>query len=140
MNMRHDALLSSAKLIIAVNEVITSYEGRQVGTVGKIAAEPGAYNVIPGKVVLGMEIRDLSVEKIEQLFHEIEKRADSIATATGTKISFVQASKPIQPALTNKSIQDKIKTSATTLGFTYKYMQSGAGHDSQDMASIARLE
>jgi len=42
MNMRHDAMLAAAKFIIAVNEVITSYEGKQVGTVGKIAAMPGA--------------------------------------------------------------------------------------------------
>jgi N-carbamoyl-L-amino-acid hydrolase len=56
MNLRKDALLSAAKLIVAVNEVITSHDGRQVGTVGKISAAPGAYNV-PGKVVLGLEIR-----------------------------------------------------------------------------------
>jgi N-carbamoyl-L-amino-acid hydrolase len=139
MNMRHDALLSAAKLIIAVNEVITSCEGKQVGTIGKISAEPGAYNVVPGKVVLGMEIRDLSIKKIGQLFHDIENKADSIATATGTKISFVQPSKPVEPALTSKSIQSKIENSAKTLGFTYKYMQSGAGHDSQDMALICPI-
>jgi len=137
MNMRHDAMLAAAKFIIAVNEVITSYEGKQVGTVGKIAAMPGAYNVIPGKVVLGMEIRDLSAEKIEQLFADVEKKAAAIAAASGTKISFTQPFKPIQPALTDKTIQDKIIAAANTLGFTYKKMQSGAGHDSQEMAHIA---
>jgi beta-ureidopropionase / N-carbamoyl-L-amino-acid hydrolase len=139
MNMRHDALLSAAKLIIAVNEVITSYEGKQVGTVGKISVQPGAYNVIPGKVVLGMEIRDLSEKKIEQLFHDIEKKADSIATTTGTKISFVQPSKPLEPALTSKSVQSKIENSAKILGLTYKYMQSGAGHDAGDMSFICPM-
>jgi len=43
------------------------------------------------------------------------------------------------PALTNKSIQDKIVQSAKALGFTYKYMQSGAGHDSQNMALITKI-
>ena len=137
MNMRHDALLAAAKLIIAVNEVIISYEGKQVGTIGKISAAPGAYNVIPGKVVLGMEIRDLSSEKISLLFHDIEKRAASIAASSGTNISFSQQFKPIHPALTAKTIQDKIVASAKALGLTYKYMQSGAGHDSQDMSLIA---
>jgi len=80
MNMRHDALLAAAKLIVAVNEVVNSYEGRQVGTIGKIAAMPGAYNVIPGKVTMGLELRDLSYEKIWQLFHDIEKRAAAIAS------------------------------------------------------------
>ena len=137
MNMRHDALLSAAKLIIAVNEVITNMEGKQVGTVGKIIAQPGAYNVVPGKVILGLEIRDLSSEKIGQLFHAIEKRATSIAASDGTIIAFKNQLLGATPALTNKLIQEKIVASAKACGFTYKYMQSGAGHDSQDMALIA---
>ena len=137
MNMRHDALLSAAKLIVAVNEVITSMEGKQVGTIGKITAQPGAYNVVPGKVILGLEIRDLSSEKIGQLFHAIEKRATSIAASDGTTITFKNQLLGATPALTNKLIQEKIAASAKVLGFTYKFMQSGAGHDSQDMALIA---
>ena len=139
MNLRHDALLSAAKLIIAVNEVITSHEGNQVGTVGKISAQPGAYNVVPGKVILGLEIRDLSHDKIWELFNEIEKRAVAIGVSGGTKITFRNQLLGATPALTNKSIQDKIVQSAKALGFTYKYMQSGAGHDSQDMALIAPI-
>ena len=48
MNQRHDALLAGAKFIEAVNRIVTSIPGRQVGTVGKIQAIPGAYNVVPG--------------------------------------------------------------------------------------------
>jgi N-carbamoyl-L-amino-acid hydrolase len=137
MNMRHDALLASAKLIVAVNEVINSYEGRQVGTIGKIAALPGAYNVIPGKVTMGLEIRDLSYDKIWTLFHDIEKRAAAIAAASGTTISFVHQANESKPALTEKTIQETIVASAKALSFTTKTMQSGAGHDSQEIALIA---
>lgn len=138
MNLRHDALLAAAKLIVAVNEVITSYEGRQVGTVGKIAVQPGAFNVIPGKVIFGLEIRDLSSDKISKLFKDVEKRAAEIAVNSGTKISFQQKNE-IKPALTQKYIQDKIIQSARLLSLTYKYIQSGAGHDSQEMALIAPM-
>jgi N-carbamoyl-L-amino-acid hydrolase len=137
MNLRQDALLASAKFIIAVNEVINSAEGRQVGTIGKIAALPGAYNVIPGKVVLGLEIRDLSSPKIEQLFLAIEKRAAGIAASTGTKISFERQANESKPALTEKLLQERIAASAKALGFTYRTMQSGAGHDAQEIALIA---
>jgi len=137
MNMRQDALLAAAKFIVTVNDVINRYPGKQVGTVGKLAVAPGAYNVIPGKVIAGLEIRDLSYDKIWQLFHDIEKKADSIAMATNTKFSFQYQANPAKPALTEKSIQDKIIASVKALGFSYKYMQSGAGHDSQEMALIA---
>ncbi len=137
MAMRRDALLAAAKLIVAVNEVITSHEGRQVGTIGKLMVEPGAYNVIPGKVVLGLEIRDLSYDKLLMLFREVEGRAKAIANASETTITFRQSSVPTTPALTAKPIQDKIIGTAKALGFSYRYMQSGAGHDSQEIAQIA---
>ena len=137
MNMRQDALLAASKLIIAVNEVINSVKGNQVGTIGKIAAMPGAYNVIPGKVVLGLEIRDLSSAKIELLFRAIEKRAMAIALSSKTKISFVRQANASKPALTDKMLQQKINSSAKALGFTTKLMQSGAGHDAQEIALIA---
>lgn len=137
MNLRQDALLAASQLIIAVNEVINSVPGNQVGTVGKIAAQPGAYNVIPGKVVFGLEIRDLSNDKVEKLFGEIEKRAASLATASKTKISFERLPNGAHAALTDKTLQQTINNTAKSLGFTTRFMQSGAGHDSQHMASIA---
>jgi beta-ureidopropionase / N-carbamoyl-L-amino-acid hydrolase len=138
MNQRQDAMLAAARLIVAINEIITSKEGSQVGTVGKIAAYPGAYNVIPGKVVMGLGIRDLSREKIMQLFKEIENKASAIATSSGTNISFkyVNATKP---AIADKSIQNMIEQSAKSLGLSYKFMPSGAGHDSQEMALICPI-
>ena len=137
MNLRQDALLAASKFIIAVNEVVNSVKGTQVGTVGKINVQPGAYNVIPGKVVLGLEIRDLNAAKIEMLFKEMEKRAATIATSTKTKISFERQANESKPALTDKKLQQIINTSAKALGFTTKFMQSGAGHDSQEIAEIA---
>ena len=136
MDMRQDALLAASKLIVAVNEVVTGVDGKQVGTIGKISIQPGAYNVIPGKAVMGLEIRDLNYDKIWQLFAEIEKRAAAIASASGTKISFQHQPNPSKPALTEKWIQDKIVAVVKSLGYTYKYMQSGAGHDSQEIALI----
>lgn len=137
MHMRQDALLAASKFIIAVNETIKSVQGNQVGTIGKIALQPGAYNVIPGKVIMGLEIRDLSAEKIETLFTKIEKRAAAIATESKTKISFVRQANASKPALTDKKLQQKINASARALGFTTRFMQSGAGHDSQEIALIA---
>jgi len=59
MDQRKDALLAAAKLVDSINHIARSIPGRQVATVGTIQAEPGAPNVIPGKVVMSLEIRDL---------------------------------------------------------------------------------
>ncbi|MBC7827617.1 MAG: Zn-dependent hydrolase [Chitinophagaceae bacterium] len=137
MNIRQDALLAASKLVIAVNEVITGVKGSHVGTIGKIEAFPGAYNVIPGKVMMGLELRDLSTEKIELLFRNIEKRAETIEHNSKTKITFVRQPSVSKPALTEKSLQQLINKSALGLSLTTKFMQSGAGHDSQNIAQIA---
>ena len=86
--------------------------------------------------MLGLEIRDLSSDKIEMLYSEIEKRAATIAAASKTTISFERQANPSKPALTDKALQQAINASAKALGFTTKFMQSGAGHDSQHMALI----
>jgi N-carbamoyl-L-amino-acid hydrolase len=138
MNMRKDALLAGSKFVIAVNEVINSVPGKQVGTVGKITPFPGASNVIPGKVVMSLEILDLSFEKIEMLVGEVKKRAEQIASISQTKISFEPLFQ-IKPALATNALQEKIDSSAKLLGFTTKFMQSGALHDSQNMSLIAPM-
>jgi N-carbamoyl-L-amino-acid hydrolase len=136
MDRRQDALLAAAHLIIAVNKVATGVPGRQVGTVGRIRAEPGAPNVIPGKVVMSLELRDLSAEKIDSLFQKIVKEADYIAEKTGTKISFSAIEATAVPSPTDPSIKKIIAESAEELGLSYLLMPSGAGHDAQSMARI----
>jgi N-carbamoyl-L-amino-acid hydrolase len=138
MNMRKDALLAASQFIIAVNEVVRSHEGRQVGTVGKIKAEPGVPNVIPGKVIVSLELRDLSQEKIGMLFSEIKNRADKIAAGSGVKIFFNQTLRTM-PALTSDAIKSHIIQSAKLLGLSYQHMPSGAGHDSQEIATFAPI-
>ena len=52
MNRRRDALVTAAELTLAANRIASTTPGTQVATVGKIHAEPGAPNVIPGRVTL----------------------------------------------------------------------------------------
>src|SRR5262249_62229502 len=90
MNQRRDALLAAAKYIEAVNRVVTSVPGRQVGTVGKIQALPGAYNVIPGKVTTSLGLRDMDAAKAQMLFEKIQPEGQFSQKATGTSFEFKQ--------------------------------------------------
>src|SRR5215471_16227489 len=135
MNQRRDAMLAAARFIDAVNRVVTSMPGRQVGTVGKITALPGAYNVIPGKVVLGFELRDLDDSKIDMLYSTIHEQAQQIAKQTGTTFEFTLTN-AIVPAPTDPAIREAVARSARNLGLTTRTMPSGAGHDAQEMARV----
>lgn len=135
MDQRRDALLSAARFIEKVNQVVTSVPGRQVGTVGWIKVEPGAYNVIPGKVVLGLELRDLDEDKFVSLFKQIQTEAEGLGRQNQTRFTFTE---PVlsHPALTDKKFQKLIDETARSLGFTTKVMPSGAGHDAQEIARL----
>jgi beta-ureidopropionase / N-carbamoyl-L-amino-acid hydrolase len=135
MNNRQDALLAAAKFVQAVNRVVTSVPGRQVGTVGRIQAWPGAPNVIPGKVVLTLELRDLDAAKIQMLFEKIRGEADEIAKSSRVTFDFRDINTNI-PAPTDPRIRAIIAESAKELGLSTKQMPSGAGHDAQDMARL----
>jgi N-carbamoyl-L-amino-acid hydrolase len=135
MNQRRDAMLAAAKFIEAVNRIVTSVPGRQVGTVGKIQAFPGAYNVIPGKVILGLEMRDLDADKVATLFQKIRDEAAEIATSTGTTFDFTETNS-IVAAPTDERIRKLIDETAKSLGFSTKWLPSGAGHDAQEIARL----
>jgi N-carbamoyl-L-amino-acid hydrolase len=138
MNQRHDALLAAAKFTDAVNRVVTSIPGRQVGTVGRIQALPGAYNVIAGEVILGLDLRDLDAAKIELLYRKIVAEAQQIAAATGTNFQFKEVTIDV-PAPTDPRIRKLIGDSAKELGLTTKLIPSGATQDAQNMARLAPI-
>jgi N-carbamoyl-L-amino-acid hydrolase len=138
MNQRHDALLAAAKFIEAVNRVVTGMPGRQVGTVGRIQAIPGAYNVVPGRVILGLDVRDLDEARIDMLFGKIREETEQIALASGTKFSFHQIVSD-RPALSDPRLRQLITDSAKQLNLTTKVLPSGATHDAQSMARLAPI-
>ncbi|HZF16839.1 MAG TPA: Zn-dependent hydrolase [Steroidobacteraceae bacterium] len=137
MNRRHDALVSASDFVLAVSRVATTLPGRQVATVGVIKAEPGAPNVIPGKVTMTLEIRDLDEAKMQQVFDAIRSKAGEIATARETPIDLVEIPLGIEPAPTHEAVRQIVATAAKSLGLSSKFMPSGAAHDAQHMTYLA---
>ncbi len=138
MNERHDALLAAAKFIQMVNRVVTRESGRQVGTVGRIQALPGAPNVIPGQVLLSLELRDLDAAKIERLYHTIADEAQRIGRENGTTFGFKETNRQA-PALSDPRVRGIIADAARSLGLQTRVLPSGAGHDAQDMARLGPM-
>jgi N-carbamoyl-L-amino-acid hydrolase len=138
MDQRHDALVAAARFVDMVNRTVRGTPGRQVGNVGRIQAFPGAPNVVPGKVVLSLELRDLDDAKITRLFETIRENSKAIATDVGVTFDFQRLSEDTA-ALTTPWVRDVIASVATELGLTSKRLPSGAGHDAQAIATIAPM-
>ncbi|HKA57763.1 MAG TPA: M20 family metallo-hydrolase [Gemmatimonadales bacterium] len=138
MDRRRNAMLAAAQLVLIVDRVVRSVEGRQVGTVGRLLVKPGAPNVIPGQVDLTVELRDLSTEKIEQLWTQIHAEALAVAKQYDVTLDYtLQHTNP--PALSTPAVRAVIADAVRGLGLSSQLMPSGAGHDAQDLARIAPM-
>ena len=137
MDRRADALVTAADLVLEINRIARETPGRQVATVGRIRAEPGAPNVIPGRVVMSLEIRDLEAQKIRSVFHDIEAAAQRLAERRRTPVRFEPIDVASEPAPTDPGVRSVIASAARGLGLSTALMPSGAGHDAQDMTRIA---
>jgi N-carbamoyl-L-amino-acid hydrolase len=135
---RQNALIAAARLIEAVDAIVKAEPGRQVGTVGQLTVFPNAPNVIPGKVEMTVELRDLSGAKVKALGKTVQAEAQRIAAATGTTISF-RPREQIREALASPDVQTKIEASARLLGLAYMHLPSGAGHDAQVLATLGPM-
>jgi N-carbamoyl-L-amino-acid hydrolase len=135
---RRDALVAASELVLAVREETTREPGRQVGTVGKLSVEPDVPNIVPGRVDLVIELRDLSLQKVERIAARIRSRAEEIARRSGTTIEMERTSTH-EPALATPWVQELIEREARAAGFSTRRLASGAGHDAQMLARIAPM-
>lgn len=135
---RRDALVAAARLVLAVKEETQREPGRQVGTVGKLAVHPNVPNIIPGQVDLVIELRDLSLERVADIFKRIQARAAEIEVSSGARI-VIQPTSTHAPALATPWVKDVIAHEAAAAGLRTLSLPSGAGHDAQMVARIAPM-
>jgi len=135
MEVRRDALMAAARLILAAREEVMVGSGRQVGNVGWIQVVPGAPNVVPGLVHMNIELRDLRREVIDDMIGRIREAARAIADEEGVSISIERYASD-EPALTDPRLQELIEKVAKGAGFSTLRMPSGAGHDAQSLGRV----
>ncbi len=138
MNRRKDALAAASRAALAVREEVRSENGRQVGTVGWMKIEPGASNVIPGRVTFPVELRDLDAEKIDRVAGRILRRFEEIEREEGVEIRCTQPDLHA-PALTTPAFQEAIRGAARETGLATMDLPSGAGHDAQNVVRFAPI-
>lgn len=138
MGERKNALLAAAELTLAVDRIVRAKPGRQVGTVGRLQVKPGAQNVVPGEAVLSIEIRDLSMDKLEAIWREIEAEGNAIMERRGTTWK-TGARPPNVAAPATDAVRAVIAKSAESLGLRTRSLPSGAGHDAQNLARIGPM-
>lgn len=127
MARRRDALVAAAPYITAVRDVAVAHG--IVGTIGRVDVQPGAPNVIPGRVLLDVEIRGMDNHVLDRAEAELQHAAAGL----GAHFAFGHRKEPV-PA--DPRLMAAIERACSGLGLASLRMPSGAGHDAMNMAAI----
>jgi allantoate deiminase len=132
MALRHDALAGAAEWMVAVERIAREIP-QLVATVGRIAAEPGAANVIAGAAHASLDVRHASDETRRCGVRRILEAAEDIAQRRGlrlrTEMCLDQSAAAMDGGLTAKLLR-----AANAEGLGVRSMASGAGHDAMILA------
>ena len=137
MKMRKDALVTASEIVSFVNrranEIVDKLGSVTVGTVGKLNVFPNGTNSIPAKVEMGIDIRDVVKENMDSLKSEVVKFINGLGGKYGVDAE-IQMPPLHFPTPLSAEVVNIIEQSAKQVGIQTKRMNSGAGHDSQNMA------
>jgi allantoate deiminase len=134
MNLRHDALTAAAEMALAIEERARG-EPDLVATVGRLEAQPGAVNVIPGRVQFSIDLRAPSDQNRVAAVADVEARISGIAAARGVRAS-VAKSHEARAYACDASIIAGLKKAVETVGVPPRLLPSGAGHDTMAMGKL----
>ena len=133
MKMRKDALACAAAWIAEVEREALTTSGL-VATVGRIAVEPGAGNVVPGRAVVSLDVRHPADRMRKAAVERLSKAANEIATRRGLTMTWEprldQASVAMDPA-----VAAMLDRALEQSGAPAHRMPSGAGHDAMVLAA-----
>lgn len=140
MSLRRDALCAAAEFVLSVETLAQSIPG-VVATVGQASVQPGASNIIPGKVILSLDVRHQENEVRALVCGQLEEMAREICNKREISLDWhlLQEHKtvPCAPGLT-KLLEQAI----VDLHYPLLSLPSGAGHDGvtlSELTSIAML-
>jgi hydantoinase/carbamoylase family amidase len=133
MHLRRDALWGAAELALAVRDLARASDGRAVATVGVFEVGPGATNVVPGQVLMRVEMRSPDEARLTAMRDAVEATAAACAERHGLEVALDAwhhaPAVPMEPRLLEATRQALVDA-----GLDAHVMPSWAGHDAKVLA------
>ena len=135
MHLRKDALLAAASIIQAVNREVKAAGPYTVGTVGHLEVQPNGRTIIPGRVEMTVDVRDIDAQVREGAVTRIKEFAREFCGQADLDCQFEEIV-AVAPMPTAPDLRELIGQTADELGYSRMDLISGAGHDCQIMGGI----
>ncbi|XVH33087.1 Zn-dependent hydrolase (plasmid) [Haloferacaceae archaeon DSL9] len=139
MAARTDAMAAASEFVLTVEEaareLIAAGVSEPVGTVGQLSAYPNAPNVVPGRVELTIDIRDVDYESMEYLVDRAKSALERIASDRDVRTAFDRPADR-RPQQLSRRYESALRDAADTYEIETVDLDSRAAHDSMRVAKV----
>jgi allantoate deiminase len=134
MPLRHDPFSAAAEIALAVERLARS-DGEAVATVGRVSVEPGAANVIPGRVFISIDVRHPDDARRAGLLGGVREIVAAVAGERGVeaRIEVVHDERSVP---CDEILAGRLRRAAIGIGLHPPALASGAGHDAAVLAEV----
>jgi allantoate deiminase len=137
MEGRLDPMAGFAEIVTAVIGVALESGAPAVTTVGRVNVEPNLPSAVPDKVTFTLDSRHPDQRMVDAQHARQEELMREIAERRGLQISWTKPlDLPASPS--DPAVVAALEEAAAAEGIPFRRMHSGAGHDTQNIARIAR--
>lgn len=133
---RKDALTAAAEIALLVESAAKDEEKNgTTATVGVLDVSPGAMNIVPGTAHMQVDLRSVSLESRDKVYQQILNKIESVGKERKIKMhtSLLTNETPVN---LSESLVNLVEGVTKENGYSFKHMNSGAGHDAMNMASL----
>jgi hydantoinase/carbamoylase family amidase len=132
MDMRSDAGITAAELVIELEQLARESSPDTVGTVGELSLEPGAINVIPATARLSLDTRSVSGDHV-RVAERITESARERAARRGQTVHYSERQR-VAPTVLDAEVAAALEEAARRAGVPARRMHSAAAHDTMMVA------
>jgi allantoate deiminase len=137
MGLRRDPLAAAAE-VMGIVEAEAAATGTSVGTVGQLGLMPGGINIIPGRVELSLDLRDIDGGVRDRLEDRILRRAEKVCRGRGVRLE-TELLQRMAPAPCSETVRDAAEAACEEIGISPYALASGAAHDGMQLVDLCPM-
>ncbi len=134
--MRKDPGLMASRINVHLRGLAEVISG-QLGTVGLLEHYPNAINVVPERVRIITDLRNPDMKSLTTAQEQLDSFIRQEAAGSGIAVQRTEQVR-LAPVDFSTEVVRQVEDSAMRLGLSTRLMVSGAGHDAQMMAAVAK--
>ena len=134
--------MAAASTVVAVRRIAEQLDNEGddyfVATVGILAVEPSASNIVPGRCRLVVDARTTNPALTKRFVETLDLESENAAAAARVRRSSFTTLSDGPPVACDGELRTALSHAANDLGLGQTDLPSGAGHDAAFMSRICR--